>query len=158
VADRPPSSEREEGVPAFRLEFYEDAQGHSPVYRWMRDELTRVERSALGMVMRRYLQEMGADVVTTRFGRALGKSLYELRLDDSAHEILARLVFKPRGKMTAVLSRVLLLRVFFTVHGDKVVLLLGGYDKGRHTAKSYQQEQIKLARARLKEWRQRHGA
>jgi hypothetical protein len=144
--------------PRYRLEFYEDAQKHSPVFRWMRDELNRVERSALGMVMLRYLQGMGADIVTTRLGRALGKSLYELRLDDSAQEILGRLGFKPRGKMVRASSRVLLLRVFFTVQGDRLVLLLGGYDKGRHTSKSYQQAQIHLARARLKDWRLRHGA
>lgn len=52
-------------------------------------------------------------------------------------------------------SRAMLLRVFFSVHGNKVVLLLGGYDKGRHPAKSHQQSQIRLARERLAAWKRR---
>ena len=36
-----------------------------------------------------------------------------------------------------------------------LLLLLGAYDKGQDVAKKRQQEEIKVARARLKDWEQR---
>jgi hypothetical protein len=50
------------------------------------------------------------------------------------------------------------LRVFCHAHGDKVVLLLAGYDKAERPNARYQQAQISLAKARLKDWRSRHPA
>ena len=47
------------------------------------------------------------------------------------------------------------LRIFFHVHGDKIVLLLGGYDKGADPSKSRQQAEIKTARSRLREFKER---
>lgn len=52
----------------------------------------------------------------------------------------------------------MLLRVFFTVVGDKVVLVLGGYDKGKKDSKQRQQSEIALARKRLKDWELRERA
>jgi hypothetical protein len=51
----------------------------------------------------------------------------------------------------------ILLRVFFHVHGDKIILLLGGYDKAARSSHSYQQSQIELSRRRLASWRSREG-
>jgi hypothetical protein len=49
----------------------------------------------------------------------------------------------------------MLLRMFFHVHGDRLILLLAGYDKGKADSKREQQAQIAIARSRLKEWRAR---
>jgi len=64
---------------------------------------------------------------------------------------LARLCHdRNRGKI--------LLRVFCHAHGDRIILLLGGYDKGERPAPRQQQEQIAVARLRLKAWKARHRA
>ena len=49
----------------------------------------------------------------------------------------------------------ILLRVFCHAHGDRIVLLLGGYDKGERPSPRHQQAQIELAKARLKAWKAR---
>lgn len=49
----------------------------------------------------------------------------------------------------------ILLRVFCHAYGDRIVLLLGGYDKGEDPSKKRQNEEIEEARARLKRWKAR---
>jgi hypothetical protein len=49
----------------------------------------------------------------------------------------------------------ILLRVFCHAHGDRIVLLLGGYDKGERPSARQQQAQIELPRTRLKDWQAR---
>ena len=51
-------------------------------------------------------------------------------------------------------DRRVLLRVFCTFHGDRVVLLLGGYDKGRDPSDKRQQKEIARARKLLKQWQE----
>lgn len=52
----------------------------------------------------------------------------------------------------------MLLRVFFHVYGQKVVLLLGGYDKGKATGDRRQQTEIAIARKRLAAFKKGEGA
>ena len=47
----------------------------------------------------------------------------------------------------------ILLRVFLSFHGKKLVLLLHGYDKGKNDSKKKQQEEIEIARRRLRAWK-----
>ena len=49
----------------------------------------------------------------------------------------------------------MLLRVFCHAHGDKLILLLAGYDKGEDTSAKRQIEEIAVARSRLKDWQNR---
>jgi len=49
----------------------------------------------------------------------------------------------------------ILLRVFCHAYGDRIVLLLGGYDKGERPSARHQQAQIELAKTRLKTWKAR---
>jgi len=49
----------------------------------------------------------------------------------------------------------ILLRVYCHAYGDKVVLLLAGYNKQSHPSKKRENVEIKLARQRLTEFRQR---
>ena len=48
-----------------------------------------------------------------------------------------------------------LLRVFFHAHGDKLILLLGGYDKGKDPSKKRQKREIEEARRLLKQFQAR---
>ena len=43
-------------------------------------------------------------------------------------------------------------RIFCHAHGDKIILLLGAYDKGQDVSKKRQQQEIALAKDRLKDW------
>jgi len=140
----------------YRIELYEDAAGDRPVRRWLTEELDTIEAGALGLAMKHLLQDVGPAVVETRFGKSLGGGLYEFRLDDTPDELLRRFGLKKKRKLSKAPPRRMLLRVFFHVYGDRVILLLGGYDKGKADSKREQQAQIDLARARLREWRGRH--
>jgi uracil-DNA glycosylase len=50
-----------------------------------------------------------------------------------------------------------LLRVFCHAYGNKIILLLGGYDKGSAPSAKRQNEEIRIARQRLTEFRRRQA-
>ncbi len=127
-------------VATYELEFYEDQNGDKPVLRWVREDLTRTQRLALGQAMREMLQERGVGVCATEYGKQLGKGLFEFRL---------------RRSVGAAEEERILLRVFCHAYGNKVVLLLGGYDKGADPSPRRQNGEIAVARRRLAEWRRR---
>jgi hypothetical protein len=133
----------------YRIEFYGDENGDQPVLRWLREELSREHRYVLGTAMREVLQEEGVAVCGTEYGRHLGDGLFEFRVRGNLSEYIqgAEAATPPDEKF--------LLRVFCHAHGDKLVLLLAGYDKLAHPSKSYQNAEIKLARQRLRAWKLR---
>lgn len=122
------------GMPAYALEFYEDASGDQPVLRWLREELTLAKRKALGYAMNTVLQQLGGGLFEFRLRR-------DLRDPAGAREEAGRI----------------LLRVFCHAHGDRLLLLVGGYDKGEHPSPRRQGTEIALARARFKDWQIRLG-
>lgn len=140
--------------PIYALEWYEDEAGDAPVLRWLREDLTAQKRRAMGSAMNEILQYLGPEVVKGNFGDTLGGGLFEFRLDQDVKQILARKGKKPKRRDTESGGKILL-RVFCHAHGQRIILLVGGYDKGKHSSHSYQQEQIALARARLKVWKAR---
>ncbi len=130
--------------PPYDIEFYEDENGDQPVRRWLREELTPRKRRALGYAMLEVLQHLGIGVCGTEFGRQLGGGLFEFRLRRDLADILGK------GGEEKVL-----LRVFCHAHGRRLVLLLGGYDKGEDTSAKRQEAEIALARKRLADWKRR---
>jgi hypothetical protein len=142
------------GDPPYKLEFYEGENGREPVRDWITDDLSPTQRRAIGVAMYEILQHEGNNVCGTEFGDALGGGLSEFRLRHDADEIVGR------GRQAFIRRYVkrekILLRVFFHAHGDKIILLLGGYDKGADPSKKRQQKEIELARKRLKQWREDH--
>jgi hypothetical protein len=48
-----------------------------------------------------------------------------------------------------------LLRVYCHAYGSKVILLLAGYDKGEESARKREQQEIRLAQRRLKDFEER---
>lgn len=69
--------------------------------------------------------------------------LFEFRLRDDIQE-------------QRVLEK-LLLRVYFHPYGNKIILLLGGYDKGEHPSSRRQQKEIEEARKRLRDFQDRQS-
>ena len=135
-------------VRAYELEFYEDEHGDSPVLRWLREDLTPTKRRALGFAMSEVLQVLGIGVCGTEFGKHLGDGLFEFRVRRDLREIT--------GGRAAEAGKILL-RVFCHAHGNRLILLVGGYDKGEHPSPRRQNAEIELARARLRDWRRRRG-
>lgn len=136
----------------FELRFYEDEHGRSPVLRWLREELTPTQRRAIGVALAEILQAEGIGVCRTGYGKQLGDGLFEFRLRHDAAEILRSLGKparpEPHGER-------ILLRVFCHAHGNRIVLLLGGYDKGADPSPKRQQREIATARTRLADYRRR---
>jgi len=141
----------------YRIEFYEDESGDRPVHRWLTRELSVRQRRALGVAMFEYLQLYGAGVCSTEFGKALGDGLYEFRLRHDLPELVRRSGSEYRPALDEGPPQRMLLRIFFAVYGDRVVLLLGGYDKAKSPGTKRQQTEIEAARARLREWKQRNS-
>jgi hypothetical protein len=104
------------------------------------EDLTRGQRRVLGRAMQDVLQQQGIGVCGTEFGRQLGGGLFEFRLRRSA---------------TGARATRILLRVFCHAYGDRIVLLLGGYDKGADPSPRRQNDEIAIARSRLADWRRR---
>jgi hypothetical protein len=93
------------------------------------------------MAMNEVLQRHGVQVVGERsWGRQLGEGLFEFRVDRTV-------------KADDEVAEKIVLRVFCHAHGDRKVLILHGYDKGRSPASRRQQREIVLARSRLATWR-----
>ncbi len=127
--------------PVYDIEFYTTDDGDEPVRRWIKDELTPTKRRAIGAAMNRILAQEGVNVCKSEWGKALGRGLYEFRLRDE---------IQGQGVTESIL-----LRVFFHPYGDKIIILLGGYDKGRHPSPKRQEKEIAEARKRLADFQSR---
>jgi putative component of toxin-antitoxin plasmid stabilization module len=152
-----------EARPPFEIEFYEDEHGKKPALDWIKRDLTEYQRRVIGLAMNEILQYEGTGVCDGEWGKALGGGLYEFRVRHGPSEIFSRsrsprtVRLRAAGLIKRVLpsSEKILLRVFFHQHGDKLLILLSGYDKGRSPSKRRQQKEIERARARLARWRER---
>ncbi len=79
----------------YAIEFWEDEKGRKPVLQWIRDDLTREQRAALGKAMQHVLATMGIGVCGTQFGKQLGEGLCEFRLRYNLAELRHRFEDKP---------------------------------------------------------------
>lgn len=119
----------------YELEFWTDDHGQEPCFDWIKSDLSKTKRRAIGRAMRRVLQVHGINVVGERsWGRQLGGGLFEFRLDR-----------KIDGES-------MVLRVFCHAYGKKKILALHGYDKGEDPSDHRQQQEIAEARQRLTSW------
>ena len=144
------------GVTApYTLVLYAEASGKEPLADFL-EGLESQKRAALVAALSEILAYQGLDVCATEYGKNLGKGLAEFRLRHSYDEIIRRF---PGGRLPSPPVRErggsVLLRVFFDAYGDKFVLLLGGYDKGRRPSKKRQEAEIVRARKRLREFKSR---
>jgi hypothetical protein len=139
----------------YELEFFTEDDGTKPVLTWIRNDLTAAQRRAIGTAMRRVLQVNGIGVCSSAWGRRLGGGLFEFRVRLTGRQMLNEGWAKP-GSIDA--SERVLLGVFRHAYGNRLILLLGGYDKGSAPAKSRQTSEIMTARARLRRHRARRMA
>jgi hypothetical protein len=125
----------------YEIEFYTDESGQMPCLRWIKEDLSPTKRRALGIAMNEVLQHHGVQIVGERsWGRQLGRGLFEFRVDRTV---------KPDDEIAERIT----LRVFCHAYGDRKILVLHGYDKGRSPSSRRQQREIETARSRLVIWR-----
>ena len=87
---------------------------------------------------------------------ALGDALYEFRLRHDAATIEA--LYNDSGASSVATSKRIMLRLFVHFHGQKVILVLHGYDKGRDDSPRRQNKEIQEARKRLRSWKAAEAA
>lgn len=126
--------------------------GSVPFERFVRS-LSDFKFVALRTAIDRVLLTRGIDLGRSSWLRALGGGLHEFRVRHEGREIAH--MFGCETTQTGVPTGRVLLRVFVHFHGDKRVLLLGGYDKGDDPSPRRQQREIDTARRRLAQFKER---
>jgi hypothetical protein len=116
--------------------------------RFMR-KLPDYERDVVDAAIRYVLAVEGIAICDTEWGKALGGGLYEFRVRRSLATILSSAGIASTGRA----RRTVVVRVFCSFSGNKVVLLLGGYDKLRDPSTKRQQREIAAARSTLAAWK-----
>ncbi|CAN5317726.1 MAG: hypothetical protein ACSLEW_04820 [Nocardioides sp.] len=132
------------------VEFYEDASGKRPVEKWM-DGLRDAEYLALRAAITKVLEHDGLDLASTAWLKALGDGLFEFRVRHDAPTIEA-LHSAGRAETPKASARILL-RLFVHFHGNRIILMLHGYDKGKDNSAKRQNAEIQEARKRLRAWK-----
>ncbi|MCM3662614.1 type II toxin-antitoxin system RelE/ParE family toxin [Georgenia satyanarayanai] len=119
--------------------------------------LTSYEQAVLTAAIEHVLMRSGIDICQSEWGKALGKGLYEFRVRRSLQAILSSAGAEVPEDVSGV-DRQVLLRVFCTFHGDKIVLLLSGYDKQSDPSEKRQDREIEEARKMLTAWKAAQAA
>lgn len=132
-------------------EFYEEASGACPIEAWM-DDLDPVRYAALTAAITHVLEPNGIDLARTEWLKPLKEGLWEFRVRHTAREIIS-MYGDANEALPADVSDKVLLRIFVTFHGAKVILLLSGYDKGDDPSARKQQREIAKARKMLRAWK-----
>ena len=109
------------------------------------------EQAVLAAAVNHVLAVQGINVCAGEWGRPLGDGLYEFRVRKSLDAILD--AASVEWTTTPGADREVLLRVFSTFYGDKIVLLYHGYDKKRDPSSRRQQREIAKARRIHEAWR-----
>jgi hypothetical protein len=138
----------------WKIEFYEDIQGRRPIEKWI-DGLSDQKAEAVIVALQEVLAVNGINLASGAWLKSLGNGLYEFRIRHSATEILG--MYKVVNRALTVGAEAVLLRIFVAFEGEKVVVLLGAYDKGKNDKQGFQQAQIEVARKRLREWKRRQS-
>jgi hypothetical protein len=128
---------------------FEDDDGRQPAREWL-ESLDSGKQAAAFAAIETVLADMGPDVCATEYGKHLGKGLFEFRIRHDEAVIRGKAGQDRVGKRTEVL-----LRIFCHAHGERIVTLLGGYDKGAAPNKRRQDREIETARGRLRSFQLR---
>jgi len=152
MASRYPRSHKstalEPGLGNWTLKPYRRPDGSYP-YQTFVKKLDPYEQRVLDAAVQVVLVRQGHNVCGTEWGTALGRGLYEFRVRQSLSAICQEPgMVIPDGFNG---DSEVLLRVFFAVEGNRIVLLLGGYDKGKDPSGRRQNREIEGARRLLKE-------
>lgn len=127
--------------------------GKAPFETWL-NSVDQYDQAVAIKVLEKVVQPLGIDVCSTEWGKALGAGLYEIRIRTSLHSAETWGASDPGPAEDPKENRTVLLRIFTTFHGSKVVLLFNAYNKGKDPSETRQQKEIKKARKHLKAWKE----
>jgi len=133
-------------MPEWTIEYFD--KGFERFYLSLKTYEQAVVEAALTTV----LEVHGIAAFDGGWGKPLGDGLFEFRIQRSLDAILA--LANPEQQTVKGSDRRVSLRIFCTFYGDKIVLLVHGYDKGRDSSPRRQQKEIARARALLRRWRE----
>lgn len=134
----------------WNVEVFEADDGTMPFERFA-DSLSEFKFAALDMAIKHVLASRGLDLARTQWLTPVDKGLHEFRVRHEADDI-ARM-FGAASPGLGAKKEAVLLRVFVHFHGDKIILLLGGFDKRRDPKR--QQREIARAKRLLAQFKQR---
>lgn len=129
---------------------YVDPHGHCPIQVWF-DSLSAAKFAAIDAAIRHQLEKQGIGLAGTAWLKPLKDGLYEFRVRSTAAEIVR--MYAAAGHVSPDDTETILLRVFVAFHGNRVVLLLDGYDKASDPSPKRQQREITAARKLLTAWK-----
>lgn len=135
---------------SWTVEYYAPASGPPVQVAWL-DDLDEAHFAAWVAFVEVLLVPFGKDIPYRNWVKPLGEGLFELRIDQ--HERSLRSIFGSVDEAAATPKTPILLRAFCTFARRRVVIVVGGYDKGADPAKKRQQREIKRARRALDAWR-----
>lgn len=137
-------------------EVFEDDTGRRPFAEWLL-ALDSGKRAAVIAAIETLLSTFGIEICQTEHGKHLGDGLFELRIRNDEAAIRSRYDTQPSGHQPKKRREKILLRVFCHAYGEKRVLLLGGYDKGKDPSEKRQQREIRGAKKRLRAFKLRQA-
>lgn len=117
--------------------------------------LDEAERTVVEVAIEHVLAPLGIDICASEWGKNLGQGLFELRIRRDIETILREFGAAERvGKVPKRWRRKrVLIRVYCTFYGQRIVLLLGGYNKLRDPSRKQEQKEIRAARSVLSAWK-----
>lgn len=140
------------------LVVYEAADGHVPLMSWMRT-LSTVEKLAADAAMKTFLRDHGPAVIEIGMGRNVGRGVFEFYIELDREAVLERYTRARVGgtadRTASGPSEEVWLRIFFHPFGERKLLLLDGYDKGRYGEGRLQSRAINDAVKKLEDWKRR---
>jgi hypothetical protein len=131
---------------------FQAGDGTIPFERFVND-LSDFKYMALDAAIDRVLSVRGIDLARTEWLKALGEGLHEFRVLHDADEVAH--MFGGDPPQVAAPPEKVLLRVFVHFYGDKMILLLDGYDKGEDPKQRRQRREIAEARRLLVQFKER---
>ena len=133
------------------IEAWEDDRGRSPFASWL-TSLSPYDQAVVRAALRFIVAPLGIDICSTGWGKPLGKGLYEIRVHSSLYALMTWGQPDPESAEDYRDNQVVLLRLFCTFHGHRIVFLFQGYDKGADPSERRQAREIAQARKYLAAW------
>ena len=131
--------------PRWQVEFLA-VDGIEPARRWFDGLGDTTKQNAVIAAIEHVLIPEGIGVCASEWGRSLGGGLYELRIRHSADEVRRIRMAVAAEAAPSHRHQAVLLRVYFTTAGQRRILLISGYDKGRFGSGRRRQRSIADAR------------
>lgn len=110
--------------------------------------LTPAKQRTLETSIDKILLVHGFELVDGDLVKNLGGGLYEFRVGPTTTRMMNK-----AGLESKIPHQKIVIRVFVSFEADRMIVLLGSYDKGANDSKSKQQSEIAKARQILKAWK-----